>query len=291
MHTQQTYHRAVRGARERAIPQYLLYTITACGLLLVLICSPAAGQTTRPTLAASPAWTFDVAPYLWVPGIYGDVAVRGRTADVSLSPADFLSTLFDSFKFAALGRVEARRGPLVFILDLLYLSLEEENTTRLGIETNVEFSQLMLEFGGGYRLGEWPLGTQPWPRLAVEVLGGGRYVHLDSELRLAGTGPLGARVDAEGTVDWLEPFFGARFKLAFSEALSLVVRGDVGGFGVGSEVTWSLIGTLQYRVSRCVTLAGGYRVIDIDYEQGSGAERFVFDVQMRGPIFGLVIHF
>lgn len=291
MQMQQAYHSAVRGVRERAIPKYLLHTITACGLLLVLICSPASGQTTRPTLAASPAWTFDVAPYLWVPGIYGDVAVRGRTADVSLLPADFLSTLFESFKFAALGRAEARRGPLVFTLDLLYLSLEEDNTGRLGVERNVEFSQLILEFGGGYQLGEWPLGAQSWPRLAVEALAGGRYVNLDSELHLAGTGPLGTRVDAEGTVDWLEPFFGARFRLAFSEALTFVVRGDVGGFGVGSEVTWSLVGTLQYRVSRCVTLAGGYRVLDIDYEQGSGAERFVFDVQMRGPIFGLVIHF
>jgi hypothetical protein len=226
-----------------------------------------------------------------VPGIYGDTTVRGRTADIEVSAPDFVSTIFNSLQFAALGRAELRRGPLVFTLDLLYLSLEEEDTGRLGVETKAEFDQLFLEFGVGYRLGDWSLGTQAWPRLAVEALAGGRYVYVDAELKLTGTGPLGLRVKADGSVDWLEPFGGARLRLAFSEPLALVVRGDVGGFDVGSDLTWSLVGTLQYRLSRRVTLAGGYRVLDIDYDQGSGSRRFVYNVQMRGPIVGGALHF
>jgi len=65
----------------------------------------------------------------------------------------------------------------------------------------------------------------------------------------------------------------------------------VGGFGVGSEFTWNLVGTLQYHLSRTVSLGVGYRALDIDYEQGSGASRFKFDVLMHGPVPGAVFHF
>jgi opacity protein-like surface antigen len=269
----------------------VLHTFTTFGLLLILVCSPASGQTTSSSPAAAHAWTFDVVPYLWLPALDGDITVRGRTAPVDISSGDFIDTIFNSFQFAAIGRVEARRGPLVFTLDLLYLGLEEEDTTRLGIETEVDFSQLIVEFGGGYRLGEWPLGMQPGPKLSVEALGGGRYVNLDAGLEITGTGPLGIREEVDRTVDWLEPFVGARLRLALSETLAFVVRGDVGGFSVGSDVTWNLVGTLQYQVSRQVTLAGGYRVLDIDYDQGSETNRFVYDVQTRGPILAVAMHF
>jgi hypothetical protein len=47
---------------------------------------------------------------------------------------------------------------------------------------------------------------------------------------------------------------------------------------------------VQFHLSRKVTLVAGYRVLDINYDQGSGTSRFVFDVQMRGPFFGTNIH-
>jgi hypothetical protein len=226
-----------------------------------------------------------------VPGIFGDTTVRGRTADIDISAPDFVSTVFNSLQFVAIGRTEVRRGPLVFTLDLLYISLEEEETGRLGVDTKVNFDQLFLEFGVGYRLGDWSLGPQPWPRLAVESLAGGRYAHVDGELKLTGTGPLGLRVKVDGSADWLEPFVGARLTLAASEQVAIVVRGDVGGVNVGSDLTWNLVGTLRYRLSRHVILEGGYRVLDIDYDQGSGPTRFAYNVQMRGFIVGVDLHF
>jgi opacity protein-like surface antigen len=256
---------------------------------LVLACPPASGQTTR--YSAANAWTFEVEPYLWLPALDGDITVRGHTAPVDLSIGEFVETIFESLQFAAMGRIEARRGPFVFTLDLLYLSLEVEDTTPLGVKTQTDFNQLIVEFGAGYRLGEWRLGRQLWPRLSLEALGGGRYVHLDAGLKLAGTGPLGATVAVDNTADWVEPFVGGRLRLALSETVAFVVRGDTGGFGVGSDATWDLIGTLQYQVSHKVTLAGGYRVLDIDYDEGGGTNRFVYDVQTRGPILGIAFRF
>lgn len=76
-----------------------------------------------------------------------------------------------------------------------------------------------------------------------------------------------------------------------SKRITLGVRGDVGGFGVGSDLTWSLVGSIQYHVSRQVSVGGGYRALDIDYTQGSGANRSALDVLMHGPLLGAVFRF
>ena len=267
-------------------------TMVMMFLVLTRICPFAYGQTdaSLPPYFLTAPWKFDLAPYLWLPALKGEVTVEGHTANVDLSVGDTLELLFDAFKFGALGRFEARKGELLLTLDVMYLSLEDEKTTVL--ERNAEFSQKLLitEFGAGYRLGAWPLGPNVYPTLATDVLVGGRYVSLKAGLETSGGRRFGG-IDVEQDVDWLEPFVGGRLLLTLSPRITLAVRGDAGGFGVGSELTWSLAGTLQYHVSRCFSLGVGYRALDIDYEQGSGASRFKFDVIMHGPLLGAVFHF
>jgi hypothetical protein len=69
--------------------------------------------------------------------------------------------------------------------------------------------------------------------------------------------------------------------------ITLGVRGDVGGFGVGPDLTWSLVGSIQYHVSRQVSVGGGYCALDIDYTQGCSG----LDVLMHGPLLGAVFRF
>ncbi len=76
-----------------------------------------------------------------------------------------------------------------------------------------------------------------------------------------------------------------------SEKLSLGVRGDVGGFGVGSDLTWIVIPGIAYQLSPRFTLKAGYRIYNVDVEEGSGANKFEFDIEQEGPILGLTIHF
>jgi hypothetical protein len=255
--------------------------------VLMLMGPVAYGQTdavSSPPFFNSP-WKFEVEPYVWLPAIQGDVIVRGRTADIDLDLGDTLELLFEDFKFAAMGRAEARKGNLLLTLDLLYLNLEDEQSTARGLETEVGLKLLITEFGAGYRLGTWPLSPDVLPAVAFDVLVGGRYVFLESSIDIDG-GPRGG-VDIERDVDWIEPFVGGRFLLTLSKRITIGVRGDVGGFGVGSDLTWNLVGGIQYQVSRQVALAGGYRALDIDYAQGSGG----LDVLMHGPLLGAVFRF
>ena len=45
------------------------------------------------------------------------------------------------------------------------------------------------------------------------------------------------------------------------------------------------------RLSERTSLIAGYRLLDIDYDDGTGADRFLYDVQTSGPNAGLVFHF
>jgi hypothetical protein len=242
------------------------------------------GAVSSPPFLNSP-WKFEVAPYVWLPAMQGDLTVRGRTADIDLDLGDTLELLFDAFKFAAMGRAEARKGNLLLTLDLLYLDLEDDQTTARGLETEVGLTLLITEFGMGYRLGTWPLSPDVLPAVSFDVLAGGRYAFLEPSIAIAG-GPRGG-IDVERDVDWIEPFVGGRFLLTLSKRVTIGVRGDVGGFGVGSDLTWSLVGSIQYHVSRHVSVGGGYRALDIDYMQGSGG----LDVLMHGPLLGAVFRF
>ena len=47
--------------------------------------------------------------------------------------------------------------------------------------------------------------------------------------------------------------------------LLLVMRGDVGGFSVGSKFTWNASAVLGYSISRVVSLGLGYRALYVDY--------------------------
>ena len=247
------------------------------------------GEASAPSLLSSP-WKFGLAPYLWVPAMQGEITVRGHTVDVDLDLEDTLDLVFDSLKFAFMGRAEAHKGPLLFTLDLLYLDLEGDQTTTRGLRAELTTQLLITEFGAGYRLGTFALGPVVYPYLALDFLAGGRYVFLETGLDITG-GRFGRAADIERDVDWIEPFVGGRVTLRFSNRAAVIVRGDAGGFGVGSDLTWSLVGTFQYYLSRAVSLDIGYRVLDIDYDQGSGANLFRFDVRMHGPLFGAVFRF
>jgi hypothetical protein len=73
------------------------------------------------------------------------------------------------------------------------------------------------------------------------------------------------------------------------------VRGDIGGFGAGSDFSWQALAT--YNAKLCdgngYTLDGfvGYRALAVDYHQGSGIRRYEMDTIQHGPILGLNVRF
>ncbi len=78
--------------------------------------------------------------------------------------------------------------------------------------------------------------------------------------------------------DWWDPYVGLRARLNFTPSFYLVARGDIGGFGVGSDLMWQAEGAFGVQLTRSIYAEAGYRALSFDYE-GNG---FTFDAIMHG---------
>ena len=102
-------------------------------------------------------------------------------------------------------------------------------------------------------------------------------------------------VARSGTVDWVDPLVGGRVRMEIAPGHELFVRGDVGGFGVGSQFSWQAVGgySFDYAVQNGITYSGliGYKALYADYAQGQGRRRYEFDMLMHGPVVGISLRF
>ncbi len=137
------------------------------------------------------------------------------------------------------------------------------------------------------RLYDKPI-DQAWAAgVRVDLLGGLRYQYFRQKLTI---GPL---PELGGSSDWVEPFFGGRVSLHVNDQLSVFIRGDVSGFGIGSasDLTWNIFSGIGYSFNERFSARLGYRAQGLDYERGSGLSNFGADWTLDGFIAGLVITF
>ncbi|MHC4211934.1 MAG: outer membrane beta-barrel protein [Planctomycetota bacterium] len=232
-------------------------------------------------------------PYLWIADLDGDAMLKGRTGPVDASFGD----IWNSLDFALMGRVEAWKDRWGLIFDGLYLDLGADfKTPQASVSTDIDFKQTMLDLGIGYRFIETPLGQGHGQKLSFDLLAGGRYASLEAEVDIVTNGPLSGIVSGRNyrqNEEWIEPFVGGRIRLDLNDKLDLGVRADIGGFGLcsGSQLTWNLVAGIGYQLTRNLNLKAGYRILDIDYERGSGSKKFGLDAQLKGPVLGLTLTF
>ena len=87
--------------------------------------------------------------------------------------------------------------------------------------------------------------------------------------------------------DWWDPYVGLRVRYNVTPAIYLQARGDIGGFGVGSDLMWQLEGVVGVQLSHKIFAEAGYRALSFDYE-GDG---FVYDTITNGAQVTLGIEF
>jgi len=78
---------------------------------------------------------------------------------------------------------------------------------------------------------------------------------------------------------WADPYIGIGGRYNLSKAFYLTGRADVGGFGVGSDVTVQAYGALGCQVTRSIYAELGGRYLYYNYDSGG----FLYKVSMYGP--------
>ncbi|MFC1766044.1 hypothetical protein ACFL6U_28695, partial [Planctomycetota bacterium] len=62
---------------------------------------------------------------------------------------------------------------------------------------------------------------------------------------------------------------------------------DIGGFGVGSDLTYQLMAGVKWQISKVLSMKLDYRYLYQDYSKGD----VVWDMAAHGPLLGLGFSF
>ncbi|MCJ7582765.1 MAG: hypothetical protein MUP98_19785 [Candidatus Aminicenantes bacterium] len=276
----------------------LLKCSTSIFLLMIILSLPTYAQDTS---QSTNDWEIRLIPYFWMPSLDAEGTVGGPlggslSGNVDLSFGDVL----DYLDFTAMGRVEAWKGKWGLIFDGLFMNLSADGSfqgsrglTNFNLDADVRLG--MADFALAYRLIENRFGKNCQQRLAFEPYGGLRYGYLrekiDLNITIAGVGSVGRTIGS--SEDWVEPFVGGRVIWDLNNKWSLNIRGDAGGFGIGSasDLTWQIAGGVDYKISKNMIFNAGYRYVELDYSRGSGSDKLGIDLRAKGPVLGLTILF
>lgn len=225
-------------------------------------------------------WQFNLAPfYLWAFSIDGDLSVGTDRLPGTIAPTIPLdvpfSDVLDNLEAAFIVHFEAmHKNNWGVLVDVNYLNVSNDFTNSMGLGLDVGLELTLAEVAALYRVNR--------DVHAFDALLGLRGYRMNPEVSLL-RGP----TLSDQTQDWLDPFVGGRWTWNFAENWSISARGDIGGFGIGSDLAWQAIGLVQWQPFKHVSFVGGYKTLNIDYESGSGSDYFNFDAAIDGPVIGI----
>lgn len=221
-------------------------------------------------------WKFNLVPfYLWAMGMNGGATIGEDVSQIDVDFDEITDNLEAVFIVHFEGMHESNFG---FLTDLNYVGLGGSQSLPGNTTLDVDMDMTIAEFSGLYRIQS--------EEDAFDLIAGVRYVKIDMGLNITSGTPING-LNLSPQIDWMDPLIGARWMRDINEEWSLLVRGDIGGFGVSSDFTWQALGLVEWKPYEHTSFIAGYRVLDLDYEEGSGAKYFRYDVRSQGPLVGV----
>jgi hypothetical protein len=264
-------------------------------------------------------WQFRFTPYGWATSINGDVTARGHKVDVNESFVEIVEKS-DSL-LAWMSYFEARKGRFAFFTDLVWADLGfpgSFNITRdplgrfnratVNVKGNaqLDYQELIIQSGVAYEVARWQ--GAPGSFTALDLMGSARYWNqdVDLSLRLTGTLTVDLRelglqfqrsrrvaIAHSGDLEWVDPVVGARIRHQIAPGRELMLLGDIGGFGAGSEFSWQAVATYGFDVN-CfrspLHLVIGYRALAVDFSENGRFGKNELDVVQHGPLMGITFN-
>jgi opacity protein-like surface antigen len=264
-------------------------TLAAASMLvLASVLAPATAADLAPAPDTS-EWQFTLAPYAWGVGLSGDVGLFGRgPVEVDIPFSDILETL----DFAAMGVGEAHNGTWGVFVDINYTSLSASKSKSRFLETIDLDAELtaeadIREFIGTF-MGQWRAVDAD--QITLDLMAGARYWHVENDISVkARLEQIQVDKSLSGSdgASWVDPMMGVKSRIDTNSPFYLTGWGMIGGFGVGSDFNWDVMGGVGYEWTDHFSTVLGYRALGVDYED----DGFVYDIIQQGVALGGVISF
>lgn len=262
-------------------------------LLAPSVARPQGGEERELRMARDTKWNFFVGPYGWLTGVAGTVVTDGEETEIDVPFTDFL----DATRAGLMLYFEARRDRIFVAFDGTWAVIGGETEGRF-FDLDIEVRQQIYDLRVGYEVYKTDIGEVihrkkfDWQRRGViDLYVGGRYFRTEPVITVIPV--IGEPREISSADSRVDPFIGFRFGWDMSYRWAIAFRGDIGGFGIGeaAQFSWQASAQLGYRVSRSVTVFGGYRFLDYDTVTGEGTDRNGTVLRQQGPIIGAGIRF
>ncbi len=264
-------------------------------------------------------WHFGVTLYGWATSLSGSVTARGNTVDFNANIIEIFQKsdsvlAWDSYFEAAKGRfgayldfvwsrVKIPKSAATYANPIGGLSLSTQTS---GAVTS---ALTIIEGGAFYELARWS-GTEG-VSTTLDGFAGLRYWNTSAQVALDVTGALDfsdprlGRLDRSrsyaiadtGSVYWADPLVGLRLRHWFTPSQEVMVRGDIGGFGIpGSAwLSWQLVGVYSYTWQfdgYAIAALAGYRALSTNVGFNGGTpDASSLNLLIHGPLVGVTVKF
>lgn len=241
-------------------------------------------------------WAFQATGYLWATGLNGNISPFRRAPTLHVEKS--FSDVMEDLNFGGFLNVWGRYDRFVLSGDIMYVDTTDSKAAGplpalqipglpilpagAAIDADVDTQEFMATLQAGYRIIDAD-------RFSLDALAGARFWHISNEVAVTANHPLIGSVSAthQESFGWVDPVIGARAFFNLTDKLSVQGQFDIGGFGAGSDFTWSALATVNYIFTDTLSVSAGYKVLDVDYSD----DGYVFDSRLSGPVMGLTYRF
>lgn len=203
-------------------------------------------------------------------GLYGTAASvtgTGTIRDLELDIDIDIDDIVDKLEMGGMVHYRGQSDKLVVVADAIFFGFGEGGA---------DLDMFVFDANVGYRFNK-----------VVEGFVGLRYS--DVTLDLQASGPLQDRRRTADKTFW-DPIIGIRAHGPIGKRWSVMGQGDVGGFGVGTDLTWRVEANIGFEASRVVSIWFGYLALGEEFDAGPN-ERLGLDLVYQGPQLGVFFRF
>ncbi len=241
-------------------------------------------------------WAFQATGYLWATGLNGNISPFRRAPTLHVEKS--FSDVMDDLNFGGFLNIWGRYDRFVLSGDLMYVDTTDSKATGplpalqipglpilpagAAVGANVDTQEFMATLQAGYRVIDAD-------GFSLDALAGARFWYISNDVAVTASHPLIGSVSASHreSFGWVDPVIGAQAFFSLTDKLSVQGQVDIGGFGEGSDLTWSALATVNYVFTDTLSVSAGYKVLDVDYSH----DGYVFDSRLSGPVVGLTYRF
>ena len=222
-------------------------------------------------------WHYELDLVAWGAGMSGSVGPNDNALKVNES----FGSLLHYLDMAGQLHFEANNGTWGILLDPFYVNLGDSTKLPNGYPVDLKVKSFITGLAGSYRL-------YKSPTVLFDLTFGGRYNKLTANVTPQGYPTYG------GDMNWIDPVVGFRVGVQMSKVWAFGFRADVGGFGVGSQLTWSGVVRFDAQLSKGFLISFGYINLYNDYVKSEGPHgrgTFEYAMNQGGPYLGVGFKF